>query len=362
MQSLVFFVFGIVTTGEATKYSFEASNLLKYGHFSEQKYIFYSAYILLHVFFRELGFETRGVYLFQLLLNFVSMYCLFKIVFNFSKNKITAFVCVFLMIACYSWQLWAVHLYTESLFCPLIIIFTYVLFVMKKSYKQYILAFCLFLLILFARPTGLLFIPVLGGLMMYKLYQRKKAFGILSGLTACIVFLFVLNYVMKSGTSYDFIKPLTQNYVICDVPLEGQPVLSQTANFDGDLQGVLNYITENPGPFLKMAGLKFLSYWGMTRPYYSSLHNLGFMCFFYPLYILAFLGIIKFWKINKAFILYILGSILVFTLSVMFTCDDWNDRFIMPILPFVILLSSFGLQLLYDKVRKKEQTSIRIFQ
>lgn len=355
IQSLVFFVFGIVTTGEATKYSFEAENLLNTGHFSEGKYIFYSAYILLHIFFKLLGFETIGVYIVQLLINLLSMYLLFKLVVKLSKNNATAFVCVLLMIACYSWQLWAVHLYTESLFCPLIIIFTYVLFAMQKSFKQKLTAGLLFLLILFTRPTGLLFIPVIGLLIMYKLYTRKKILALVYGLIACSLFLVVLNYAMESGTSYDFIKPLVQNYVICDVPLNEQVSVQSSSlqNVEGNLPALVNYIIQNPGSFFKMAGLKFLSFWGMTRPYYSYWHNLAFMCFFYPLFFLGFIGAFKLRKINGPFILFSVGSIIIFTLSVMFTCDDWNNRFIMPILPFVIIFASFGIKYLYNKAVTK---------
>lgn len=116
MQVFIYTTFGIVTTGEAPQYGQQADYFLQHGHFTEQKYIFYSAYILLHLIFKKAGFEVTGLYLFQLALNLCSMYCLYKLAHKYFKGALTAFVCVLIMIACYSWQLWTAHLYTESLF------------------------------------------------------------------------------------------------------------------------------------------------------------------------------------------------------------------------------------------------------
>jgi hypothetical protein len=319
-----------------------------------------------HILFFELRWETTGVYITQLLINFISMYLLFRITFNLSKNTLVAFEGVFFMIVCYSWQLWAVHLYTESLFCPLIIIFTYALFIMKKNKWQQIITGLLFLLVLCTRPTGLLFIPVMGCLLMYKLiHEKRKIAAIVYSLAVCGIFLVTLNYAMKSGTSYDFIKPLVENNVICDIPVPGkvpaQPGTHQ--GMDGNLPGLLDYVVHNPAQFFKMAGLKFLSYWGMTRPYYSSWHNIAFMCFFYPLYFFAFTGIMRLARLNRPFTLYAVGAMVIFTLSVMFTCDDWNNRFIMPILPFVMLFASFGIKYLSEKITKRKmfEKSYRTF-
>jgi len=76
----------LVTTNEAVKYSGEAQMFLHYGQFSEQKYIFYSAYIFLHVIFLKAGFETVEVFVTQLLFNLVAMFFFFKTAFNLSNK------------------------------------------------------------------------------------------------------------------------------------------------------------------------------------------------------------------------------------------------------------------------------------
>ncbi len=359
VQGILLVSLGINTGKEAIKYSEEANFFLNYHHFSEPKYIFYSAYIFLHIVFIKLGFETIGVYLFQLLANLLAMYLLFKTVITISKNTFTAFLSVLLLITCYSWQYWTVFLYTESFFCSLIITFTYFLFgIAERRKHQLIIAGCLLVLLVFARPTGMLFIPVLYFLLLYKLFRERKIIpALIAGAIILFIFFTLLNYAMRGGSSYDFMKPLIENNVLCYIP---QQSTTQDASFQksgNGLEDIVSYITQNPSQFLKLSGLKFLSYWGFTRTYYSSFHNWWLRCFFYPLYFFAIIGIWKLKKTHKNFVIYTTGSLIIFTVSVMFTCDDWNNRFNMPIIPFVILLTAVGIKDRYDKVTGKRDSA-----
>ncbi len=344
---------GIVTNNEALKYNGEAHNLLLYGQYSEPKYIFYSAYIFLHILFIKLGFETVGVYLTQLLVNLLAMYLLYKTAINLVKKKETAFLTVVLLLICYSWQYWTVFLYTESFFCSLIIIITYLLCGQhKKTSAQKTLASVIFILIIFARPTGMFIIPVLCFMLLHYLFEKKQfAKAMLSGLLMAAVFIIILNYAMQGGSSFDFMKPLIENNVLCYIPEQTTSAQTVFHTSGNPLQDVWVYIAQNPAQFLKPAGLKFLSYWGMTRPYYSSFHNTWLMCFFYPLYFFAAVGIWKLGREQKYFVMFAAGMFIIFSLSVMVTCDDWNNRFNMPIIPLLMLPAAVGIYTMYKKLR-----------
>gem|GEM_PF-370473 len=355
MQTILLSVFGIVTVREAIKYYDEAKYLLQQGHFSEPKYLLYSGYIFLHIIFIKLNCETAGVFITQILANLLSLYLFFKLAFIISKDIVIAFIAGLLLAICYPWQYWAVNLFTESFFCSLIIIFTYVLFNPQMRSKAWlIITVCLFLLLLISRPTGILFIPVMCCLFMYKLIRSKRiTVAITISAIGLTVFIVVLEYAMKGGSSYDFMKPLVENNVICDIPEFVSPQHSTVSVLGNSLESIWIYIKQNTLQFLKLAGLKFLSYWGMTRTYYDAKHNLGLMCFFYPLYFLAIIGLRRLWSMNKYLLIYIVGLLIIFTLSVMFTCDDWNNRFIMPVLPFVLLLAAIGVKHLGHKFVSK---------
>jgi len=346
IQLLSFFMFGIVTTNEAVKYRGEAQNLLHYGHFSEQKYIFYSGYIFLHVIFIKAGFETAGVFVIQVLVNLLAMFFFFKTAFNISNNPRYAFLSTLLLIFCYSWQWWTVFMYTESFFCSLVIIFTFLLFgIKRKTFIRYVFTGLLFLLILFTRPTGLLFIPAMCFLLLYKLIVKKKfVIAFFSSILIFSAFAALTNYAMKAGSGYDFMKPLFENSVLCYIPTQSQPEPATHIN-DNGLNGIIEYFKKNPINFLKLSVLKFLSYWGLTRPYYSALHNSWLRLYFYPLYFFAFIGILN--STQKYFTCYSTGVLIIFTLSVMVSCDDWNNRFTMPVIPLIVLLAGFGIQYAY---------------
>ena len=150
VQGVLLYHYGIITSNEAVKYTREAHNILAHQNFSEQKYIFYSVYIFIHILFIKFGFETTGVYIFQLLLNLTATYLFYKTALTVYQNKRIAFVAALLLIVCIPFQYWTICLYTESLFCSLIVIFLYCLFGINKSNRiKYTYGALVFLLLLF---------------------------------------------------------------------------------------------------------------------------------------------------------------------------------------------------------------------
>lgn len=349
LQAILLLSFGIVTTGEATKYFDECHLLLQQGNFSENKYIFYSVYIFIHIVFYKLGFETIGVYMFQLLLNLLAAYFFHQLIVKIRGKKIIAFIAVLLLFMTQTFQMWTVHLYTESVYSSLIIIFSYCFFTREnKSTKQWILTAFIFLLILFARPTGLLMIPVMMIYFFFRLlHQKKYVIAISLTAIAAAAFYFLLDYAMHSSNSFDFLKPFAENEVLCYIPAENTAPLT-THTGSNSLQDIIQYITHNPSQFLYLSWQKFISYWGMQRYYDSPLHNLYFVLFFYPLYLLAVIGLVKIYKQQKSFCVFCIAMFFIFTLSVILTCDDWNNRFNIPVIPFVMLLAAVGIHYLYE--------------
>jgi len=348
VQAMLLFRYGIITTNEATKYIREANNLLHHKNFSEQKYIFYSSYIFIHFIFIKLGFEIGGVYIFQLLVNLIATFLFYKTALNVYKNNGVAFIAAFLLVVCFSWQYWTVCLYTESFFCSLLIIFTYFLFGINKNQQlKYVYAALVFVILLFARPAGIFLIPVIICVLVFKLIELKKIrLALLFIAVLCTGFIYLLFYEMKSASSFNFIKPFVEHNIICDIP--GR-LINDSNSYNNSLSGILLYVRKNPIDFLQLCSLRFSAFWGLTRPYYSEAHNWVLRLFFYPLYFFALIKLKQQLKLNRYFILYCLSIIIVFTISVMLTCDEWSNRFIMPVIPVIIWLASYGLFAIFKK-------------
>ena len=351
IQAMLLYQYGIITSNEAVKYAREANNFLNGKGFSEQKYIFYSVYIFIHIVFIKAGFETVGVYMFQLLVNLLSVYFLYKTARKVYQNTSIAFIAALLLIICLPFQYWTVCLYTESLFCSLIIILLYSLFGTDTNNRiRYAYAALLFLLLLFSRPTGIFFMAVTAILIFYKfLHERKITAAVLGILLAATGFVFFLNYEMNSASSYNFIKPYLEHYVICDVPYPGSTPLANI--YGSGIRAVVSYARDNTAEFLHLFFLRLVSFWGITRPFYSGLHNWMLRIFFYPLYLAAIISVIKQWKTKQALIIFCLATMGAFTISAMLTCDEWSNRFIMPVIPLVIFLAANGIFAMFNKKR-----------
>ena len=345
--------FGIVTTGESTKYFEECQQLLQYGHFSDNKFQFYFVYIFIHIIFYKLGFEIIGVYVFQLLLNLLATYFFFELNYIITKKKFIAFIAVLLLLLTQPFEMWTVYLYTESVYSSLIILFAYSLFVPNhKKNWELILSILIFILILFTRPTGLLMIPVITIYFFFLLIKQKEYLKALLTVTIIgSIFFLLLDYAMHSSTTFDFMKPFLENEILCYIPTENTP--AQTIHSGSNsILAILDYILQNKKQFLYISYQKFISFWGMQRTYDSKTHNLYFACFFYPIYVIGIMGLFSLFKKSKKIFLFIISLFLVFTLEVILTCDDWNNRFNIPIIPFIMMLGAVGINYFFEKYLK----------
>ena len=356
VQAFLFINFGIVQKGEAIKYLSEANYFSQHLHFSEPKYLFYSILIFLHIICIKTGAGIYGVYIVQLLLNCFSMVCFYRLAKRLSNHETTAIVASFLLIICFPWQAWTTHLYTESLFLSLVIILGYQLAVLDmKSRRSFGLFVLTFLLLLFSRPTGMLFIPVLLIYFLYK-YRRdnKKLLSVTLALASIAGFILLLNYAMKGEGEFDFLKPFTEEHIICGVPAADSRKPLTVAADGNNIQGILDYGFHHPLHFLQLAIRKIHAFFGLKRAYYSTTHNLYLALFFYPLYIFSFGGAIDLRRKNKEFNVLIIATILLFACSVAFSCDDWLNRFIMPVIPYIILLGALGMMYAFSIIKGRK--------
>jgi hypothetical protein len=109
------------------------------------------------------------------------------------------------------------------------------------------------------------------------------------------------------------------------------------------MAGLLNYVTENPQTFFKLAWLKTKAFFGLTRSYYSTGHNVFVAGYFYSLYVLILIGITRFRRKLPGSYLYLFSLAGIFWLAVIFSCDEWHNRFFLTLTPFFILAAMQAL-------------------
>ncbi len=147
-----------------------------------------------------------------------------------------------------------------------------------------------------------------------------------------------INSMLNTGGSLDFMLPFKKENIICGVNTVDNADI-KTFEKGNSLKGIAYYIFYNKEQFLRLAKLKTFAFFGMLRSYYSTSHNIFLILFFYPFYILSFIGIWKKIKMNDKRIIYFITVTLLYWGTTLLTCDDWHNRFVLTITPFLFLLS-----------------------
>ena len=339
VQAVLFYKNGVSTVGEAETYIFEAKHLVAGRSLSSASYFLYLTQISLLTFALKSGIGYWFVAAVQLLFNLIATFAFYKLATHFFSTKV-AIACIVLFLINYPLQELNFYLQTESLFFSFSIIYTaYLLQLSRLTLLHFFIILFSLALICVTRPTGLLFIPAT---FLYLFFGFLKTISMPLKLAAIvaisIIFLLVLNAALGSGGSLNFMAPYLDENIICGVPTNHNTDI-KTASDGNSIYGLLYYITHNFEQFIKLAYLRSKAFFGLTRDYFSTGHNIFLALFFYPFYAFIILSI-RWWLKNNLYpFLYLSGIIILTWGTTMLTCDDWHNRWFLTISPWVIFLS-----------------------
>ncbi|RYZ26100.1 MAG: hypothetical protein EOO10_16490 [Chitinophagaceae bacterium] len=344
---------GINAGGESERFIREADLLTKGESFTSPAFYLYLVQILLIAIVHTTGAGYTPLIVLQMLLNLYALHSLYKFILRRRKSRKIAFFGGMLLVTCIPYQLYNTFLYTESIFFSLVIIYTTILLQVKKWTLQNILMIVLWMIALcFVRPTGLFL--AFATLIYFVMHLRKVSW--LIKLPALFfgtgIILYTIHLVLQTGRGIDPLTPFLYEHIICDVPgkKEGTELFLEDGN--NGLAALLNYVLNNPEHFAKMAVHKTAAFFGLYRPWYSTLHNLAMMIYFFALYIL--IGVAVFRRgLTPAFV-FTTCLTLVFWLFVIFSCDEWHNRFFLTLTPLLIICATaaFGKKERSNKLQR----------
>ena len=330
---------GIVATLEADKYISQAEYFLKTGNFSSNNYWLYSTQIFLIAAVIKLHLGYTVIVIIQLLLNLFATWMFYKLAGFFLKNSILVFLATFIFIINIPYQVYNSFLFTESIFYSLTIIYSsYLLRLNKLTITNLLLLILFLVLISMTRPTGILFFGASAFHIFFRFLNHislwKKLIIICSTL---LIFFVILNTMLQVGGSLDFMLPFKKENIICGVPTIDN-VEIKTLEKGNSVEGILYYIFNNEKQFFRLSKLKTISFFGLVRNYYSVFHNIFLVIFFYPFYLLSLIGAWKMFGRKEPSFYYMLAIILLYWITTLLTCDDWHNRFILTVFPFIFLI------------------------
>lgn len=340
VQFSLLYQYGIATDMEAHKYITEAKNIISNGTVSTPNFWLYSVQIFLIAGALKLKTGFVSVYIIQLVFNGLATWSLYRYIRHIS-DKLSGIIITLFFIFNFPFQTFNSFLQTESLFYSFTILFSCYLFRLSKfSVKSFFIIFLFLFMLCFTRPTGILFIPCAFLYLFFKFSQSLPAIQKV-GITAAVaaLFLFGLNKAIGSGGELDLLKPFLYEHIICGLPtLTDAADINAPDNFNS-VQGLVYYITHNFEQFMSLAWLRTKAFFGLSRSYYSTGHNVYLYLYFFPFYLLGLLSIKSWFRKNKYVLLYCAMLGIVTWAMIILTCDDWHNRFFLTLVPYMYILS-----------------------
>ena len=333
---------GINTDGDAKVYLIQSDNLISLHQYNGARLIPYSVYVFFISAIRYVFHSLFFVCLFQLLINGLALFYFYKILLISTKQSIVPLIGCLLLVICYQYQSWNTALYTESFYCSLLILFLY--HYLKPVYtKKNILWLCiLYVLLLFCRPTTIILsIPLLVSMIyrLFKLRNLSKGKIALIFITFFILLNVLLYFLLDK---FNVVEEYMATRVICGATDTGKELAYTLPPSDmNEYFKMIYFIFTNKLTILKLSWQRLISFFTMTRAYYTLTHNLLLIIFDCFYFFVIFHRPSTFFDIYKRILIY--GTVIIFSLHTMLTCDEWSGRWVVPIIPFIVLIISNGI-------------------
>lgn len=342
MNIALYFKLGVKVVFDSHRYLAYVNSLTSGdGSWYRPDSILYAGYtFFLAAIVRFLQLQNIAVVVAQVLISGIALVCLYKAIYSITRNYLCSFVCSFLYIAWPEIHLWNFYIHTESLYISTSIFILY--YFTKDHWNSFDVVACLALLLFssFLRPNGFF---LLIGAIAYFIHKFHDRISRKHKLAFLVIALPVLAYgAYISLEIYSPVQSLLQGHAIQGyhkVRVTMEPLVAD-AQSPGILQ-LFSAVIEQPGNLLKLLLLRFTYFWGQIRPYYSTIHNTAIALFFLPVYFYAVKG---YTKIRQYPICtFILTVITLQTFMAVTLAVDWDNRFIVPLLPYTFAFTCIGL-------------------
>jgi hypothetical protein len=352
---------GVRIVNDSERYMEYAHEIAK-ANFYQEHNIWYFAYCGFLVLFFKVGLGVKTIVLSQIILSLLSVVALQKTIENFFQNKLAALITVLSYVAFVELASWNVYILTESLFisCICFALYFWSGYYVSQSNKAFFYLLLMLLIVFWIRPMG---VTLLAGMALF--FYVEKIHSHLSNWQRVLMFSFTillgLYLVNEMLTTFH----LVENYATGEVVFG----ISRIPNYQGHEQILLSvpldiylptegstlwkalvFYIKNPVYGAKLFFLKGIFFVTHYKPYYSLVHNFYNLAFIIP----AYVGLYFFAKQKSQFSikLFVLAYLLINLLIIKLTCEDWDGRFYMGLLPFVFCFGTNSLLLRLHLVSK----------
>jgi hypothetical protein len=330
--------FGIHTGVDTAVYVADAMAIIN-GSWLDIEARLYVSYALLLASVIVLTGDIANVVVVQLLMSLVAVVLLYRLTFAISANSFAAFVAAMLFVLWPDVSQWNFFVYTDAVFMNLVVISMAALY-FSKTPLQYVLATILIVFTMFTRAAGVVFFLSLVVYMFDRIRTMAPAKYIVS--TIVVIGIVTVNFALQTHVD-SFISGYMKAEIIypdVSIGVNAPADLWIPASHHQPIVRLLLFVLNNPVYFLKIFFIKVALFVGHMKPYFSVGHNILIALFLYPIYLLAVPGAMSLHR--EALRRFIVSFIVLQVVMVGFISENWDGRFLLPVLPWVFILSSLG--------------------
>ena len=349
MQLLALYKFhGPHFANDSARYLLYAKGIAEQGYFEPGHNLRYVLYPLFMSLWLRLGTGWWGIVVGQMLVSALATTAIYRGTRRLAQgHRLTAAGATLLFIAWPDIQQFNVFLLTESLFISLVAL-SFGAFTRVRSGLRRDWAWLLVLLVCtaLARPNGFLVALAAGiaGLDALRRQPNRRAWR------AALLLLVLLSPLLWMALNHQL-----ATYYLMDTYQRGELIFryqlwavhqAQPLNMPppgtGPAARVLYFAVHNPAYLGRLMLGKLFVFVSYLKPHYSLAHRAVGVAVLWPSYVLAALATRRrgIWRPARVF----LASILLLqTAIIMLTVDDWDVRFLAPVLPLVFVLATLEL-------------------
>ncbi|MCI0751995.1 MAG: glycosyltransferase family 39 protein [Flammeovirgaceae bacterium] len=343
---IAFNLFGVKIVNDSARYFEYRDLILANGFFIDRHNVWYVGYVLFLLFCKVIGLGNLGTVVLQCLLSILASVSVYLSTKQLTESGKAGLLSALLFLSWIKISQWNMYILCESLYISFTAITCYYFLRQSRTWKTEIISIALLLFTFFLKPAGISL--VLAGIVFYliRLFLQPRH-RMVAALILFIGILFLSNTMLTTfrlvetyatgdiiyGCSWAPSQPCPEIYTLkaegLTITYEGQPLLK-----------VVLFFIYNPWFSIKLAFAKLIAFLLHIKPYYSIWHN-GFIALtLFPAYYFSIRAINSVKESRLAFVIvYLLSSCLV----IMLTVEDWDGRFLMPLLPLIFIFTGVGI-------------------
>lgn len=344
VQGSLFLAFGIRHGHDTPRYLEGAATILR-GKLPSGKGGSYLGYLAVVAVTRTVGLGDSGIILLHVLLSGLAAVALYFIGVKLFDQR-TGLVAAFLFLGFLKIHPWNFFILTDSLFISLSVI-SLALVMYARSWQHWLLAGLVLVWTTLLRPNAFVVpLTVVGAALAFWWHQKRFAAAAATALGFALAAPLLLPVVSTMASHERLLLYYKEGTIIPGYEqLRVTPpprAASWPVTSDALLRDLSQFWFAEPVYALKLAAAKLAAFVLTIRPYHQWWYNLLIAATLYPLYILAALGIRRGSRDHYGKVL-LLTFVIMQTLIVMVTFDDWSGRFLLPVLPVVFVFAAATL-------------------